>query len=266
MKFMLDKMIERTASISLDCPRVGAGMMLVCFMLLLPAAAETEQASAHKDAELVKSLLRENLSQRTFDFSTVVEACSGMPVIPLNESPAHKRVIAALEAALAETIRELNQADSPVRALRRINEASRFFEDGLMRRLNAMPAISCEVPVTRQGQRQRSGYPDLRLTDDQTGQVFYLDPKLVEQSSFSSTLRTFYFEPKDETLKITDPAVHLLIGISHDGKAGKWTFGDWKLSDLSHLKVRLKAEFQASNAELYRDQNEARKMDESEQD
>ncbi|MGA0844902.1 MAG: hypothetical protein ACO3RV_00040 [Luteolibacter sp.] len=266
MKFIVDKWIKRASSLAIGCPQLYAGMTLACFMLLQPASAEPKQASAQRDAELVKSLLRENLSQRTFDFSTVVEACSGMPVIPLNESPAHKRVIAAVEAALAETIRELNQADSPVRSLRRINEASRFFEDGLMRRLNAMPNISCEIPVTRHGQRQRSGYPDLRLVDEETSQVFYLDPKLVEQSSFSSTLRTFYFEPKDETLKIIDPAVHLLIGISHDGKVGKWTFGDWKLSDLSHLKVRLKAEFQASNAELYRDQNEARAMEGSAQD
>ena len=100
--------------------------------------------------------------------------------------------------------------------------------------------------------RQRSGYPDLRLIEQASGSVFYLDPKLVEEGSESSTLRTFYFEPKNETLKITDDAVHLLIGIEHDGKAGAWTFTGWRLVDLSTLKVRLKAEFQASNAQLYR--------------
>ena len=74
----------------------------------------------------------------------------------------------------------------------------------------------------------------------------------MEQDSWSSTLRTFYFAPRTETLKITDDAVHLLAGISHDGKDGAWTFGQWKLVDLSTLQVRLKAEFQASNADLYR--------------
>ncbi|MGL5018193.1 MAG: hypothetical protein ACRDBP_08680, partial [Luteolibacter sp.] len=64
--------------------------------------------------------------------------------------------------------------------------------------------------------------------------------------------RTFYFEPKNETLKITDDAVHLLVGIEHDGKDQQWTFTGWRLVDLSTLRVRLKAEFQASNAELYR--------------
>ena len=141
--------------------------------------------------------------------------------------------------------------NSPVKELRRINEASRFFEDGLLARLNAMEGFRCEVPPTRNGVHQRSGYPDLRITDAASGTVFYLDPKLVERGSWSSTLRTFYFEPKDETLKINDDAVHLLAGIEHDGHEGQWTFSGWKLVDLSTLKVRLKAEFQASNADLY---------------
>jgi hypothetical protein len=108
------------------------------------------------------------------------------------------------------------------------------------------------VPPTRNGVHQRSGYPDLRIIDVKSGAVFYLDPKLVEHGSADSTLRTFYFEPKEETLKITDDAVHLLAGIEHDGHEGQWTFTGWRLVDLSTLKVRLKAEFQASNADLYR--------------
>ena len=101
------------------------------------------------------------------------------------------------------------------------------------------------------GEAQRSGYPDLKITHVASGSVFYLDPKLVEQGSWASTLRTFYFEPKDETLKINDDAVHLLCGIEHDGHDGQWRFIAWKLVDLSRLQVRLKAEFQASNADVY---------------
>ncbi len=213
---------------------------------------QPEPARQDADAALVKSLLRENLNTRSFDFATVAEACSGKRVLPLDDSPTHRRILAAIENALAETLRELNAPDSPVKKLRRINEASRFFEQGLQTRLHAIPGLDCETPPTRAGGRQRSGYPDLRLTDRETGAVFYLDPKLVEQNSVHSTLRTFYFEPKDGTLKITDDAVHLLIGIEHDGKDGEWTFGRWHLVDLSKLKVRLKAEFQASNADLYR--------------
>jgi hypothetical protein len=216
------------------------------------ASGSSSPPAPSDEAGLVGSLLAENLSRRTFSFARIAEASSGKRVLPLADNPVHQRVLAAIEAALTDCLATLNRDDSPVRALRRINEASRFFEDGLLERLDAQPAFRCEIPPNRDGKVQRSGYPDLRLTDLESGLVFYLDPKLVEQSSLASTLRTFYFEPKEETLKITDAAVHLLIGIEHDGRAGRWTFLGWHLVDLSTLQVRLKAEFQASNAELYR--------------
>jgi hypothetical protein len=207
--------------------------------------------SPKDDAALVRSLLGENLSERTFSFATVAEACSGKRVLPLTADPAHQRVTAAITQALTTTLAELNQPDSPVRQLRRINEASKFFEDRIQKHLASSPGLKCEVPPNRAGEHQRTGYPDLRIVDLESKLVFYLDPKLVEQGSAESTFRSFYFEPKTETLKITDDAVHLLVGIEHDGKDGLWNFTGWRLADLSCLRVRLKAEFQASNAGLY---------------
>lgn len=203
------------------------------------------------DATLVRSLLAQDLSARTFAFADVVRACAGKAILPLDDSPAHKETTTAIGRALDETLAALNKEDSPVRALRRINEASRFFEDGIHARMNATPGFRCEVPPTVSGDHQRTGYPDLRITHIASGKVFYLDPKLVETGSEASTFRTFYFEPKSNTLKITDDAVHLLVGIFHDGATRRWTFTGWKLVDLSQLRVRLKAEFQASNADLY---------------
>jgi hypothetical protein len=221
------------------------------FPLILLALTCLAASAEDPDSALVRSLLGENLADRTFSFATVAEACSGKKVLPLDANPAHLRVTAALEKALAKTLAELNQADSPVRQLRRINEASRFFEDGLLKELNATPGLRCDIPPNRAGKLQRSGYPDLRITDLESKLVFYLDPKLVEAGSATSSFRTFYFEPKNETLKITDDAVHLLVGIEHDGKSRLWSFTGWRIVDLSTLRVRLKAEFQASNAELY---------------
>ncbi len=202
-------------------------------------AKETRtETVAATDADLVRSLLGEHLSDRTFAFATIAEACSGKKVLPLDDSPPHQRVTAAIHQALKETLADLNQSNSPVRQLRRINEASKFFEDGIHARINATPGFRCEVPPTRDGERQRSGYPDLKITDLESKLVFYLDPKLVEQGSAESTFRTFYFEPKNETLKINDDAVHLLVGIEHDGKDQLWTFTGWRLVDLSTLRVK----------------------------
>jgi hypothetical protein len=220
----------------------------------LPAARRTTAPppAPTADTELVQQLLAEHLGARRFPFPTVVRACSGRAVLPLDPAnPAHARIVRALDEALATLCADLGKPGSPVRSLRRINEASRFFEDGLREHLEARPGLHCESPPNRRGDHQRTGYPDLRLVDETSGCVFYLDPKLVEHDAWTSTLRTFYFEPKDQTLKLADDAVHLLIGISHDGRDGAWSFGPWRIADLSTARVRLKAEFHASNADLY---------------
>ena len=203
------------------------------------------------DIALVRGLLAEGLSDREFEFAVVAEGASGKKVIPLEDRKSGARVRAAVETVLTDLIVAMSQDDSPVRGLRRINEGSRFFEDGLLEALDAMEGVRCEIPQTREGKAQRSGYPDLKITDEATGEVYYLDPKLMETGSEDSTLRTFYFEPKGETLKITEDATHLLVGIEHDGNDGEWKFLGFRFVDLANLKVRLKAEFQASNRDLY---------------
>lgn len=203
------------------------------------------------DGELVRGLLREDLSNRDFEFGVVVEAVSGRRVIAARGRESSGRVMAAISEAMDGLVVELSGEGSPVKGLRRINEGSRFFEDGLLERLDGMEGFSCEVPRTREGRAQRSGYPDLRLMDEVTGDVYYLDPKLMERGAVESSLRSFYFEPKGKTLKVLDDATHLLIGIEHDGNDGDWEFLGYRLVDLSRLRVRLKAEFQASNREVY---------------
>jgi len=231
--------------------------ILAMLIAAMPLSAEPAQETGTTDCEdtrLAQSLLAKDLGNRRFDFRAIVRATSGKEVIPLDrKNEVHQRLLKHIEAALAETIHEQNREYAPVRELRRINEASRIFEDSLAEKLNAIEGLSCAPAPTVQGVLQRSGYPDLRLLDEASGTVFYVDPKLVQQGSEQSTFRTFYFEPKTDTLKITDDAVHLILGIEHDGKAREWTFLGWRVSCLADLSVRLKAEFQASNADLYRD-------------
>jgi len=223
-------------------------------------AAEQPNQPAAKDSthELIRHLLAQNLGTRKFPFPDVVFAASGKKVIPVNEqSPAHQAILKTIELAAGQALRELNQTDSPVRKLRRINEASRYFEDLLLKKINATPQFTCAIPLNSKGNKQRSGYPDLLITHtSSTGEttLAYLDPKLFEKKSRASSLRTFYFEPRTHTNKIQHDALHLLLGISHDGHQQAWTFNGWHLCDLSKFQVRLKAEFQASNRDLYRNE------------
>lgn len=220
-------------------------------LLVKEARRSAERSGKSADIALVKGLLKEDLSHREFDFALVAEAVSGKAVIPAKGRESAERVVVAITLVMEDLMGRMNLPDSPVRGLRRINEGSRFFEDGLLAGLDALEGISCGIPHTREGASQRSGYPDLRITDDVSGDIYYLDPKLMEKGSVNSSLRTFYFEPKDTTLKITEDATHLLIGIEHDGNDGDWEFLGYRLVDLSELKVRLKAEFQASNRDVY---------------
>jgi hypothetical protein len=48
-------------------------------------------------------------------------------------------------------------------------------------------------------------------------------------------------------------AVHLIAGFEHEARAdGRWRFTRWDLVDLSRFRVKLKAEFQGSNHDMYR--------------
>jgi len=88
---------------------------------------------------------------------------------------------------------------------------------------NAAAGLKCEFPRTAEGRVQRSGYPDLRIVDIETGRAYYLDPKLYSSGSRDSSFRTFYFEPKIATNKVLEDAVHFLVGFEHEPKsAGRW--------------------------------------------
>lgn len=219
--------------------------------------ADEEPHKSTKD--LVQHLLSQDLGERRFSFPDVVSAATGKSVIPFSkDDTAHATVKIAVEKAAQKILQKLNQPDSPTHKLRRINEASRIFEELFLKELDEHPNISCSVPQNQQGRKQRSGYPDLLITHTAShgenhgkATFFYLDPKLYEKKSRNSSLRTFYYEPKTHTNKILHNAIHLLVGISHDGNDGAWTFTGWEIVDLSAFNVRLKAEFQASNKDLY---------------
>lgn len=201
---------------------------------------------------LIKTALSEPELLQNIPFPDIIRASSGKEIIPIDPNlPADAELIAVLSEALNRTLQRFNQPDSPTSSEKRINEVSKHFESALQIEINAADGFYCAPPLTRAGKKQRSGYPDLRIVHQETGQVTYLDPKLIASGSIHSSLRSFYYTPKGDTGKVQDDAHHLLVGIEHDGHNGAWKFTDWHLLDLFALKIRLKAEFQASNKDLY---------------
>ncbi len=205
--------------------------------------------------QLISWLLDEDRQLRGIPFAEVIFDATGKRVLPVNsKDEVDQRVIKQISAACDETIKRFNLPDSAIQNVARINEVSSHFEDSLRQLLNLAPGLNCDFPRTAEGRVQRSGYPDLRIVDLASKRVFYLDPKLYVTGSRESSFRAFYFEPKVATNKVRDEAVHLVVGFEHEPreKNGAWKFTRWDLVDLAQFKVKLKAEFQGSNRDMYR--------------
>ena len=204
-------------------------------------------------AALVTTVLNGGGTFRDVPFSSLIETSTGKQVLPVNsEDPVDAEILAGIDAAMREVLRRFNQPDSETYAQSRINEVSSYFENALIEVLDRAPEFECGSPRTSEWNLQRAGYPDIIIRHLESGRIVYLDPKLVQEGSLESSLRTFYFTPQTETNKVLHDANHLLVGIEHDGNTGQWKYLRWHLVDLSRFKVRLKAEFQASNEDLYR--------------
>lgn len=218
-----------------------------------PATPPSTQPKTSVDA-LIPWLLEQGNELREIPFSEVIFDATGKRVVAIDpKSESDQRVLKQISVVLDEVLKRMNAPESSIHQLPRINEVSSHFEDLLRKMLNSAPGFQCDFPRTAEDRVQRSGYPDLRLLDRETKRIFYLDPKLYAAGSRASSFRTFYFEPKIATNKVRDDAVHLIVGFEHEAKSGgRWNFTRWDLVDLAHFKVRLKAEFQGSNHDIYR--------------
>ncbi len=237
--------------------------LLLLFALCLPSCNRHSQKQGSRQTEaipdatsavfpIIETSLNNPNTLLNIPFSAIVKASSGKEIIPIDPNlPADAELLATIKNALVHTLERFNRSDSPTRSVKRINEVSGYFEKALQAEIESVDGFLCTPPFTAEGKKQRSGYPDLRIVHQETGRVTYLDPKLIAPGSLNSSLRTFYFTPKNKTGKILDDAHHLLVGIEHDGNTGNWHFTNWHLVDLTALRVRLKPEFQASNKDLY---------------
>ncbi len=212
--------------------------------LLRPTIAEPK--TAHEEVTLAGL---SSVTGNEFIFSNVIDKTCGVKILKSDSS--HAPLLAAIEEAGLKVSKLMSQLDSPAREKRRINEVSALFENALRTEIDSHPDFSCASPKTKDGKTQRSGYPDLRVEHLPTGTVAYLDPKLFEAKSIKSSFRTFYYEPSETNTKVTEDALHLLLGFPHDGKTREWTFAKPHLVDLSNLTVTLKTEFSASNKDVY---------------
>ncbi len=227
--------------------------------LASPAPAQTNAAIApageldiERTLTLARMVAEMDAGDLRLPFRELVYGVTGFGIVPFNpHDEGHRKILSVLRKVVPAVLESLNREDSPVHDFARINEVSGLVEDMMKDKLDALDDFSCDFPANAQGRIQRSGYPDLRLVHLPTGTVVYIDPKLYAERNVRSTFRTFYYSPVRDTSKIGDDSLHILVGISHDADPERRTFTGWSLVDLSKLKVTLKAEFNASNADMY---------------
>jgi hypothetical protein len=242
------------------CSQIWVTSFASVGMAMLASTAITQSSPERKDAvdQLIPWLLDEDRQLRGVPFSEVIFDTTGRKVIRFDAKNAvDQRVAKAISAACDATMKRLNAPGSAIQNIDRINEVSSHVEDTLRELLNATTDLRCDFPLTAESKVQRSGYPDLRIVDMESKRVFYLDPKLYAAGSRDSSFRTFYFEPKKATNKVLDDAVHFIVGFEHEPREDRsaktmWKFTRWDLVDLSQFRVKLKAEFQGSNRDMYR--------------
>jgi hypothetical protein len=242
------------------CSQIWVTSFASMGMAMLASTAITQSSPERKDAvdQLIPWLLDEDRQLRGVPFSEVIFDTTGRKVIRFDAKNAvDQRVAKAISAACDATMKRLNAPGSAIQNIDRINEVSSHVEDTLRELLNATTDLRCDFPLTAESKVQRSGYPDLRIVDMESKRVFYLDPKLYAAGSRDSSFRTFYFEPKKATNKVLDDAVHFIVGFEHEPREDRsaktmWKFTRWDLVDLSQFRVKLKAEFQGSNRDMYR--------------
>src|SRR5437762_4204676 len=217
--------------------------------------SDTPAAESTAVHQLVPWLLEEDRQLRGIPFSALIADVTGKKVMAFDrKNEVDQRVVGGIGAACDQAMKQLNAPGSAIQKVGRINEVSSYFEQTLRDLLNSTAGLSCDFPKTAQGKVQRFGYPDLRIVDLVSKRVFYLDAKLIAAGGRDSTLRTFYFEPKVATNKVRDDAVHFIAGFEHEPRepTGLWKFTRWDILDLARFEVKLKAEFQASNGDIYR--------------
>jgi hypothetical protein len=244
----------------LNPPTVRFTLLAAFAILCLAKSLAQEKASPAAGPakapidQLIPWLFSEDRQLQGLAFTDVILAATGKHVLPIDsKNEIDRRVIERMRSVLDEVLKRMNELENAVQKVGRINEVSSHFENSLRELLNTTEGFSCDFPRTADGKVQRSGYPDLRLVDLASKRVYYLDPKLYAAGSRESSFRTFYFEPKVATNKVRDDAVHLIAGFEHEPrKDGHWNFTRWDLVDLAQFKVKLKAEFQGSNRDMYR--------------
>jgi hypothetical protein len=193
-----------------------------------------------KDA--IRTVMELSQDLKDISFKDLVEATSEFKLHPVDPNQHEdKELIEDLSTAFKHFVAFSNKTGTRFTATR-INDVSRHIEEILVEQ---MYKTGLKARILGE-----AGYPDIELTD-KYDRVSYLEVKISSKQKLTS-FRTFYYTSGK---KIKSDARHLLVGLHFSETADKhWKVEQWELIDLSKLLIRLKAEYNASNIDIFTEQ------------
>jgi hypothetical protein len=182
-------------------------------------------------------------------FRDVIRAATGHHILPFDDSSrAVVQMINGWIEANLTTLSNLIKIDYEGRP----NELGNYVEGLLMERLDRELDIKCGRPKTAAGHAQAVGYPDGIIAAGDV--VLYFDVKIYQTKTKDTTLRSFYYQPTNQS-KIHHDAPHFLIGFEVESLSGNnrspFRIVSYTIVDIYEMSVQFKAEFNTNNKNLY---------------
>ncbi len=204
---------------------------------------------------LIPWLLQENAQVRGIPFREVIFDVTDKRVLAFNpKNETDLRVVKQISVVLDGVISQLNSPASVIQGIPRINEVSSHFEDLMRELLNKTPRAHLRFSENKRRSSPTFGLPRLEVDRSRIASRLLPRSETLRSREPRQLVSHFYFEPKIATNKVREDAVHFIVGFEHEKPAADrhWKFTRWDLVDLSHFQVKLKAEFQGSNRDMYR--------------
>lgn len=203
--------------------------------------------------ELEETIAKFMAPLKGIPFPIVIQVLSGHKVLPFDETSRDDRsLLSKMERAAATAGK--NAFNKGILA-KRPNEAGNYIEPFVIDALQEV-GLKADTPLTNKGTKKATGYPDIQITDP-AGRVSYLECKTYNLKSRDTTFRSFYLSPSKEDFKVTKDGRHFMMSfqLEQASRSGRSVFVPvhWGIYDLSHLKVAVKHEFNASNRDLYQE-------------
>jgi hypothetical protein len=197
----------------------------------------TSQTPPEDQGELVRQVITYPKRLRELSFALVVRESTGFNVIGVDETRSYdKDLISTLTSKLKKSLKESKKSGRHFKG-NRINDVGSKIEAAIVSDLNSAPFSVRQL--------ESKGYPDIEVIfNDELVYMVLKTSGVVEKSS----QRYFYYSTGT---KVKKSARHILITIMAESPDhGYWAVKSFVVSDLSKLKVRLKAEFNASKTQL----------------